>query len=77
MDGFGRLAANALLCIKYPNGKIERAEKLVQNSTVEYEVVVEVGEQNYEIVLDASGKILKAEMIGEEEEKEKNKAQGK
>jgi len=60
---------------KYPDGEIEKAEKLMRNSSIQYEVVIESGEENYEFVLDANGKILKTEKSGQEKGKEEKKEQ--
>jgi hypothetical protein len=61
---------------KYPKGKIEKAERIIKGTKVEYEAVVEVGEKKSEVVLDAAGKILKAEKMGEEEKGEAEKEAG-
>jgi hypothetical protein len=56
----------------YPNGKIEKAEKLTKDLRTSFEVVVEKGKENYKVVLDVNGKILKSEQIKENEEKEES-----
>ena len=62
-------AVRKALDLKYPKGKIEKSEKITRGAKVEYEAVVEVGEVKNEVVLDQTGKILKAENMTEDEEK--------
>ncbi|HYQ86638.1 MAG TPA: PepSY-like domain-containing protein [Bacteroidota bacterium] len=55
----------------YPAGKLVKAEKVMAGTTVTYELHVKVGKKTKEVVLDASGKILKAAKKGGEEDEEK------
>lgn len=52
---------------EHPKGKIELAEKIMQGTTIKYEVVVTEGKKKLEIKLDASGKVLKSEEAQESE----------
>jgi hypothetical protein len=52
----------------YPKGEIEKAEKITRGSVVEYEVEIEAGEQENEVVLDPAGMVIKADKINEEDE---------
>lgn len=42
-----------------PQGRIEKVEKVMRDKTINYEVLVESGEKNHELLLDANGKLLK------------------
>lgn len=52
----------------YPGSEIDEAEKITRGSTVEYEVVVEVGDEEFEILVTADGKLISKEQIADEEE---------
>jgi len=52
----------------YPGGEIDEAEKITRGSTVEYEVVVEVGDEEFEVLVAADGKLISKEQIADEEE---------
>ncbi len=55
---------------KYAKGKIERAEKKTEGKTVQYELIVESGEQNFEILLNPDGNIVKTEKKTETDEQD-------
>lgn len=51
----------------HPDGEIDEAEKITRGSAVEYEVVVEVGEAEYEMLLASDGKIVSSETLDDED----------
>lgn len=55
---------------KFNNVEYKRGEKNVRNSVTKYEVIIEAAEIKYEVVCDASGKILKTVKLKNEEGKE-------
>src|SRR2546422_3043651 len=55
-----------------PGGKLGKAEKVTSGTAVKYEFHVKVGKKTNEVVLDASGKILKAAKKNGEKEDEEN-----
>ncbi|MBN1559684.1 PepSY-like domain-containing protein [candidate division KSB1 bacterium] len=69
---FGELPAAVKKAVteKYPDAKVEKAEKLTKGSTIQYEVSLEDGDQDVEVVLDAQGNIIHAEASNEGEEDE-------
>jgi uncharacterized membrane protein YkoI len=44
---------------RFPNAPLEKAEKLIRGAVVTYEVVITVGKQHNEVIVDEKGKILK------------------
>src|SRR6266850_6812108 len=48
----------------YPGGKLVKAEKVTAGTSVKYELHVKVGKKTKEVVLDASGKIMKTAKKG-------------
>ena len=50
---------------KYPDAKVEKAEKLTKGNTVQYEVALEDGEEDVEVLLDAQGNIIQAKASSE------------
>lgn len=64
---------------EYPKGTIQQGEKTTRDNTVEYELIVKNGKDRIEIVLDASGKIIKTERITakEKEDEKEEKYEGK
>lgn len=55
-----------------PKAKIEKAEKLMHDSVVEYEVVLVKNKQKTELVVDPSGKIVKTEKKGKGNEEDED-----
>jgi len=51
---------------KIPGGKIEKAERVTSGSKVTYELRVAGKKAIYEVVLDSTGKVVKAEKINKE-----------
>jgi hypothetical protein len=47
------------LSTRFPNAPIKKAEKLIRGAVVEYEVVITLGKQHKEVIVDEKGKILK------------------
>lgn len=47
------------LSTRFPNAPIKKAEKLIRGVVVEYEVVIALGKQHKEVIVDEKGKILK------------------
>jgi hypothetical protein len=56
----------------YPKAKVEKAEKINRGDTLEYEVIVEEGKTETELVFDPSGKLLKTEKKEEGKKGEKD-----
>jgi hypothetical protein len=52
----------------YPEGKIDEADKITKGSAIEFEVAVEVGETDYELMVASDGKIISSTAIGEDED---------
>lgn len=53
--------------MKFKNVEFKRGEKNIRNSVTKYEVVIEAAEIKYEVVCNASGKILKTTRLKDEE----------
>jgi predicted nucleotidyltransferase component of viral defense system len=53
-------------------GKVEKAEKLTKGETIQYEFVIASGKDKREVVIDASGKIVKSTKMKAKEEEEKD-----
>ncbi len=60
----------ARLSADNPKARVERAERITRGTVIEYEVGLEAGEDKSEVVLDATGKILKSEKLSGKEEDE-------
>ena len=61
---------------KYPNGEINKAEKVTSGKKINYELVVKRGMQKHEVVLDSKGNIQKSEKMKKgKEEKEGKESQ--
>ncbi len=54
---------------KYPEGKIQKTEKLTKKDKISYEVVVKYDGKKSEVVLDSKGNIQKIEKMKNESEK--------
>ncbi len=54
---------------KYPDGEIHKAEKITRGDIAEYEVLVENGENNLEILLDSKGVIKSQASTSDDDEK--------
>jgi len=48
----------ASLKSEYPGGKLQKAERITQGSTIQYEVLLENREDNLEILIDSKGTII-------------------
>lgn len=55
---------------KYPNAEIEKCEKISKGSVIEFEIGLEIGETEHEILLDSKGNVIKTKSSNEEDEKE-------
>ena len=63
---------------EYPKGRIQKGEKTTRDNAIEYELIVKIGKDKMEVVLDESGKILKTEKkSGTEEAEEQEEEEGK
>ena len=51
----------------HPNCEIDEAEKITRGETIEYEVVVEVAEEEFELLLSSEGQILASKEADEDE----------
>jgi hypothetical protein len=65
-------AVKATVGKEYPKGKIVKSEKTTRESTVEYEIHVTVGKDKHELVVDPSGKVVKHEKEGKEEDEKED-----
>jgi len=63
----------ATLAKDFVGYKVEEAEMAIKDGVTTYEMYAEKGKEEYELVFDASGKLIKKE-VKEEEGKEKYKA---
>jgi hypothetical protein len=62
-------AVSKAIATKYPDYKIEEAEKTEKpGNVITYEVKVEKGETSYEVLVSPDGKIIKAEEEKEDED---------
>ena len=52
----------------HPGCEIDEAEKITRGETVEYEVVAEVGEKEFELLMSSDGTLLASEQIDEDED---------
>lgn len=52
---------------EYPKGKIKKSEKAMREGTITYELIVKNRQDEMEVVLDETGKILKTEKTTNEE----------
>ncbi len=55
---------------KIPGGKIEKAERVISDSKVNFELKVTRKKATYEVVLDSTGKVVKAEKINKENDED-------
>jgi hypothetical protein len=60
------------LSAKFPGGKLQKAERITRGSKVEYEVLLEYGEDNLEVLLDSNGKIISQAQVNDEDEEKDN-----
>jgi Putative beta-lactamase-inhibitor-like, PepSY-like len=58
---------------KYPDGKINKVEKLTKGNKISFEAVVEHNGKKSEVVLDAKGNIQKMEKMKKENEEKEGK----
>jgi hypothetical protein len=57
--------------VKYPNGKILKAERLTRGTTVSYELQIRVGKKTHQVVLDPAGAPVVTKKEAPENESEK------
>lgn len=57
--------------VKYPNGKILKAEKLTRGTTVSYELQIKAGKKTHQLVFDPAGAPVVAKKEAPEDESEK------
>jgi len=55
---------------EYPGATVGKTEKIMRGTVIEYEAIVKTGKEKTELVLDPSGKIIKAEKKANKKEKE-------
>ncbi len=55
---------------KYPQAKVEKAEKLTKGNSVQYEVALEASDTDVEVLLDAQGKVVKSKTSEEQEDED-------
>jgi hypothetical protein len=53
---------------KYPEGEVKKAEKITRGNTIQFEVLMENQEENLEVVMDDSGKIVSQTNISDNDE---------
>ena len=61
-------AVRSTLSKEFPKARILKSEKLTKGQTIEYELLLEVGKESFEVVFDPDGKIVKKEVVKEKEE---------
>ena len=54
----------------HPGCEVEEAETITRGSITEYEVVIEVDEREYELLVSSEGKILASDQMAEDEDEE-------
>ncbi len=66
----GDLPANIrkALDTKYSDGKLKKAEKITRTNIVEFEVLLENKEENMEVLINSSGKVLSQKAVSDEDE---------
>jgi hypothetical protein len=47
----------------YPNGSVERAEKVIRGDQTEYKTAVKSGGKSFDLVLDADGKLISSHEV--------------
>jgi hypothetical protein len=52
----------------YPDGEIGEADKITKGEIVEFEIIVEVGETDYQLLVSSDGKVLSSREVGDEED---------
>jgi len=57
---------------KYPKGKLQKAERITRGDVIEYEVLMENGEENLEVLLDSNGIIKSQASVSDEDENVEN-----
>jgi len=62
-------AITGTLSAKFPKGKLQKAERITRGSIIQYEVLMENGEENLEVLLDANGKVVSQASAQDEDEK--------
>ena len=59
----------ATLSAKFPQGKMQKAERITRGGIVQYEVFLESGEDNLEVLLDSQG-VIKSQTSANDEDEE-------
>jgi hypothetical protein len=54
----------------HPGGEVEEAEKITRGTTIEYEIVVEVDDGEFEMLVSSDGQVLASGEMEEEEEED-------
>ena len=52
----------------YPECEFDEAEKITRGSTIEYEIVVEVDESEFELLVASDGRILSSDQMDEDDD---------
>ncbi|HOP05656.1 MAG TPA: hypothetical protein PLF13_00050 [candidate division Zixibacteria bacterium] len=58
----------ATLKSKFPYGKLQKAERITHGNTIQFEVLLENGEDNLEILLDSKGAIVSQAAVDDHDE---------
>ena len=71
----GKLPALVKTCAQteYPKGKIEKSEKIMRGETVEFELLIASGDKRIELVVDASGKIVRSTVVANGDDDKEDK----
>lgn len=56
----------------YPDGEIDEADKITRGSTIEFEITIEFGEMEYELLVSSDGEVLSSEEIDDDDEEEED-----
>jgi hypothetical protein len=66
VESLPRVVADAVMKA-HPKGEIDEAEKITRGATVEYAVVVEVNDDEFDLLVSSDGKVLSSVKAGEDE----------
>lgn len=52
----------------HPEGELDEAEKITRGEVIEYEIVVEIGEKEFELLVASDGNIIASQELNEDED---------
>ena len=71
VEALPKVVADAALKA-HPKGELDEAEKITRSDTVEYEVVVEVNDKEFELLVASDGSILSSSESEEDEDEDEH-----